>query len=292
VGSRDLARAQAYAGEHGIARAHGSYEALLADPEVDAVYIPLPNSLHVPWSIKALQAGKHVVSEKPLSRDPAQVDAAFDAADAAGRLLMEAFMWRFHPQTEELERLVRSGAVGNVRVVRATFGFGGIHPSNVRLQAALEGGALMDVGCYCVSALRLLCGEPERVGAEQVEGGDGVDLRFAGLLRFPGDVLGTFDCGMDVDRHHGLEVVGDEATLKVRSPWQTWPGPEILIVRGDETERLTPEAVNPYARELEEFGEAAETGGTPRLGRADALGQARTIEALYRAAAEGRAVSL
>jgi xylose dehydrogenase (NAD/NADP) len=292
VGSRDLARAQAYAGEHGIARAHGSYEALLADPEVDAVYIPLPNSLHVPWSIKALQAGKHVLSEKPLSRDPAQVDAAFDAADAAGRLLMEAFMWRFHPQTEELERLVRSGAVGNVRVVRATFGFGGIHPSNVRLQTALEGGALMDVGCYCVSALRLLCGEPERVGAEQVEGGDGVDLRFAGLLRFPGDVLGTFDCGMDVDRHHGLEVVGDEATLKVRSPWQTWPGPEILIVRGDETERLTPEAVNPYARELEEFGEAAETGGTPRLGRADALGQARTIEALYRAAAEGRAVSL
>ena len=108
------ARAQAYASEHGIARAHGSYEDLLADDEVDAVYIPLPNSMHVPWSVQALEAGKHVLCEKPLSRDPAQVDAAFDAAERAGRVLMEAFMWRFHPQTDELVRLVRGGAVGDV----------------------------------------------------------------------------------------------------------------------------------------------------------------------------------
>ena len=107
VGSRDLARAQAYASEHGIPRAHGSYEALLADPEVDAVYIPLPNSLHVPWTVRALEAGKHVLCEKPLSRDPAQVELAFDAAERAERVLMEAFMWRFHPQTDELVRLVR-----------------------------------------------------------------------------------------------------------------------------------------------------------------------------------------
>jgi predicted dehydrogenase len=292
VGSRDRARARAYADEHGIARAQGSYEDLLADDEVDAVYIPLPNSLHVPWSIHALEAGKHVLCEKPLSRDPAQVDAAFDAAERAGRLLMEAFMWRFHPQTDELERLVRAGAVGNVRVVRASFGFGGIDPRNVRLQTALEGGALMDVGCYCVSALRLLLGEPERVSGELVEGGDGVDVRFAGVLRFAGDILGTFDCGMDVDRHAGLEVIGDEATLYVPAPWQTWPGPELRIIRGDETERVTPEAVDPYARELEEFGAAAASGGTPRLGRADALGQARTIDALYRAAAEGGTVTM
>ena len=293
VGSRDLARAEAYAAEHGIARAHESYEALLADPDVDAVYIPLPNALHVPWSIRALAAGKHVLSEKPLARDPAQVDAAFDAAERAGRLLMEAFMWRFHPQTEALERLVREGEVGRLRYVRASFGFD-LGPGNVRWERALAGGALMDVGCYCVSALRLVCGaEPARVSGELVAGGDGVDARFAGLLRFPGDVLGTFDCGMDVARRNTIEVVGDAATLHVPSPWQA-PAPAILIRRDGEPEpeRVTIEAVDPYARELEDFGAAAESGGRPRLGRDDALGQARTIDALYRAAAEGQSIGL
>src|SRR3954468_17242115 len=222
VASREEARARAYAGEHGIPRVHGSYEALLADPEVDAIYNPLPNSLHVPWTITALEAGKHVLCEKPLTRDPAQVERAFDAAERAGRVLMEAFMWRFHPQTDELVRLVRSGAVGDVRLVRTAFGFGGIHPDNVRLQSSLEGGALMDVGCFCVSAVRLLCGEPERVSGEQVLGGDGaVDIRFAGVLRFAGDVVATFDCGMDVHRRHSIEVVGSDGTIFVPSPWQT-----------------------------------------------------------------------
>src|SRR3954463_9264004 len=158
VGSRDLTRGQAYASEHGIPRVHGSYEALLADPEVDAVYIPLPNSLHVPWTIRALEAGKHVLCEKPLSRRPAEVEAAFAAAERAGRVLMEAFMWRFHPQTEALERLVRDGVPGRLRYVRAAFGFDLPDPANVRWLAGLEGGALMDVGCYCLSALRLALG--------------------------------------------------------------------------------------------------------------------------------------
>ena len=291
VGSRDRTRAQAYASEHGIERVHGSYEDLLADPEVDAIYIPLPNSLHVPWSVKALEAGKHVLCEKPLTRDPAQVDVAFDAADRAGRVLMEAFMWRFHPQTDELVRLVSSGAIGDVRVVRTAFGFGGIHPDNVRLQSSLEGGALMDVGCYCVSALRLLCGEPERVSGEQVLGGDGgVDIRFAGTLRFAGDIVGTFDCGMDVHRRHSIEVVGSEGTILVPSPWQTPLGSEILVTRED-TERIVPESVDPYARELDEVAAAVAEGRPARLGREESLGQARTIAALYRAAADGVAVA-
>ncbi len=291
VGSRDLARARAFADQHGIERAHGSYEELLADPEVDAVYIPLPNSLHVEWSVKALEAGKHVLCEKPLSRDPAQVELAFDTAERTGRVLMEAFMWRFHPQTDEIVRLVRSGAVGSLRHVRAAFGFAELAPGNVRLQTALDGGALMDVGCYCVSALRLLCGEPERVSGEQVSGGDGVDIRFAAALRFPGDVLGTFDCGMDVARRAWLEIVGSEATINVPMPWQTWPGPEILITREDDVERIVPLAVDPYAAELDDMAAAIAGERAPRLGRADALGQARTIDALYRAAAEGRAIT-
>jgi predicted dehydrogenase len=291
VGSRDAGRARAYADEHGIPRAHGSYEELLADPEVDAIYNPLPNSLHVPWSTRALEAGKHVLCEKPLSRHAADVEAAFAAADRAGRILMEAFMWRFHPQTEQLVELVRGGAVGRLRYVRAAFGFDLPDEANVRWLDELDGGALMDVGCYCVSALRLVCGaEPERVSAEQVSV-SGVDARLAGVLRFPGDVLGTFDCGMDVAARAGIEVVGDAATLLLPDPWHG-PNPEIVVLReGAEPERRRPERADPYARELEELSAAIEGGPPPRLGRADALGQARAIDALYRAAAEGRAVT-
>ena len=214
VGSRDQARGEAFAAEHGIGRVRGSYEALLADDDVEAVYIPLPNSMHLPWSERALEAGKHVLCEKPLSRRAADVEAAFDAADRAGRLLMEAFMWRFHPQTDVLSRAVTGGMVGRVRTIRSAFGFA-LEPgtANVRWSGELEGGALMDVGCYCVSALRLLGGEPERVSAERVDGGEGVDARIAGVLRFPGDVLGVLDCGLDFAHRMAIEVVGEEGTL-------------------------------------------------------------------------------
>jgi xylose dehydrogenase (NAD/NADP) len=293
VGSRDLARARAWADERGIEHAYGSYEELLASDTVDAIYIPLPNSMHVEWSITALEAGKHVLCEKPLARDPAPVDRAFDVAERAGRVLMEAFMWRFHPQTDELVRLVRGGSIGELRLIRAAFGFNLPWLENVRWDTSLEGGALMDVGCYCVSAARLIAGtEPERVSGEQVLGGDGVDARFAGVLRFPGDVLATIDCGMDVHRRNQIEVVGSEGTILVPSPWQTPLGARIELSRGDALEVLEPESVDPYTRELEEFGRAVSGGEPPRLGRADALGQARTIQALYRAAGSGTAVSL
>ncbi|MDA0168732.1 Gfo/Idh/MocA family oxidoreductase [Solirubrobacter taibaiensis] len=293
VGSRDLARARAWADERGIEHAYGSYEELLASPEIDAVYIPLPNSMHVQWSITALEAGKHVLCEKPLARDPAEVDRAFDVAEREGRVLMEAFMWRFHPQTEEVVRLVRDGAIGDLRVIRAAFGFNLPWMENVRWSAELEGGALMDVGCYCISGARVIAGtEPERVSGEQVLGGDGVDARFAGVLRFPGDVLATIDCGMDVHRRNQIEVVGSEGTILVPSPWQTPLGARIELSRGDALEVVEPESVDPYTRELEEFGCAVSGGPPPRLGRDDSLGQARTIQALYRAADTGAAVSL
>ena len=157
-------------------------------------------------------------------------------------------------------RLVRSGAVGEVRYVHAAFAFGGIGAENVRLQKALEGGALMDVGCYCVSALRLLCGEPVRVSGEQVLGGDGVDVRFAGLMRFESDVVATFDCGMDVHRHQGIQIVGSEGSIDVPQPWQTWEGPKIVVVRGEESETLEPPGVDPYAAELDDMAAAIAAG--------------------------------
>ena len=289
VGSRDLARAREFASEHGIPEAFGSYEELLASDLIDAVYVPLPNSMHVEWSIKALEAGKHVLSEKPMARSPQEVERAFDVAERVDRVLMEAFMWRFHVQTEELVRA--AATIGDLRVIRAAFGFSLPWLENVRWDPALEGGALMDVGCYCVSAMRLLAGEPVRVSGEQVLN-NGVDARFTGVLRFAGDVLGIFDCGMDVHRRNQLEIVGSEGTIYVPFPWQTPLGAGFTITRDGEPEQITPETVDPYGRELDEMGRAIAGGDPPRLGRADAVGQARTIEALYRAADTGTSVSL
>jgi D-xylose 1-dehydrogenase (NADP+, D-xylono-1,5-lactone-forming) len=205
---------------------------------------------------------------------------------------MEAFMWRFHPATEQLTRLVSEGAIGNLRVVRCSFGFDIVgSDENVRWSGELEGGALMDVGCYCVSALRLLCGEPERVSGEAVAGGAGVDARFAALLRFPGDVLGVIDCGLDVHARSELEICGTQGRIVLADPWHAID-PTIVVERGFEREVIAIEPADSYALELDDMAAAIAGERAPRLGREDAMGQARTIEALYRSAAEGRAVAL
>ena len=284
VGSRDLTRAQAYASEHGIPRVHGSYEDLLADPEVDAVYIPLPNSMHVPWAVRALEAGKHVLCEKPLARTAAAAEGAYAAADRAGRVLMEAFMWRHLPQTRTLVELVRDGAVGRVRLVRCAFTFVLDRPEDFRTRPEHEGGALMDVGCYCVSAIRLLAGEPQRAQAEQVLGGGGVDVVLAGVLHLPDDVVGVFDCGFVMPSRETLEVVGEDGVLVVPDPWIARGAP-LALRRGDDVETIATERANPYQLELENLAAAAAGTAPPLVGRADAVGQARAIELLYASAA-------
>src|SRR3989440_4308119 len=195
VASRDQARAEAYAKEWEIPRAYGSYEALLDDPEIEAVYISLPNTLHCEWSIRALEAGKHVLCEKPMSRHPEEVEAAFDAAERARRLLMEAFMYRHNPQTKRLRQLVDEGTIGELRVVRSVFSYSLYDEGNIRLRPDVEGGALMDVGCYCVSGSRLVAGEPKSVFGSAWYGPSGTDWVFTASMRFPGDALAVFDCG-------------------------------------------------------------------------------------------------
>ncbi len=289
IGSRDAARAREQARELGVERAVGSYEALLEDPGIDAVYVSLPNGMHVDWSIRALEAGKHVLCEKPMSRHPAEIDRAYDAAEQAGRVLMEAFMWRHHPQTAKLVELLPE--VGALRTMRAAFSFNLGRPGDVRFSAALEGGALMDVGCYCVSGMRLVAGEPERVAAEQVLGGDGVDVRLAATLRFSGDVVGHFDCAFDSARRAALEIVGETGTLYLADPWSC-RSPGIELWRGDgEAERVDVPSSDPYAWELRDLAAAASGQREALLGRADAAGQARTIAALYESAASGNAVA-
>jgi predicted dehydrogenase len=287
VASRDERRAQAYAREHGIDRAYGSYQALLADPEVEAVYISLPNSLHVDWSIRALEAGKHVLCEKPLSRHPAEVERAFGAAERTERLLMEAFMYRHHAQTIALKETVDTGSIGELRQLRSSFSFTLRDPANVRLSPELDGGALMDVGCYCISGSRLLAGEPELVFGRQHVGPSGVDLRFVAVLQFPGDVFAQFHCGFDLPDGSGLEAIGATGTVLVREPFRCID-PHLEL----SGERVEVEDIDRYFLQLENFSAAIRREAEPLLGRDDALGQARVIEALYRSAASGTAVSL
>jgi D-xylose 1-dehydrogenase (NADP+, D-xylono-1,5-lactone-forming) len=287
VASRDAGRAQAYARDHAIERAYGSYDALLEDSDVEAVYIPLPNSMHFEWTLRALEAGKHVLCEKPFSRRSEEVERAFDLADSAGLVLSEGFMWRHNPQTAKISELVAEGAVGRLRVIRVAMSFqlAAVHGANdVRLQPELDGGALMDVGCYCVSAIRLLAGEPERAKGEQVVGKTGVDVVFAGTLACADDVVGHFDCGFVLPRRGELEVIGEAGTLFVPDPFHV-ASPGIELRRQSGVEHIALDRANSYQLELENIADAVRGDATLLLGRDDAVGQARTIEALYRSAA-------
>jgi predicted dehydrogenase len=289
VASRDQARAEEYARTWGIERAYGSYEALLADPDVEAVYISLPNTLHCEWSIRALEAGKHVLCEKPLSRHTEEVEAAFDAAERTGRLLSEAFMYRHNPQTKRLRELVENGAIGELRLIRSTFSYSLYDADNIRLRTDVEGGALMDVGCYCISGSRLLGGEPESVYGQAWYGPSGTDWVFAATLRFPGDVLAVFDCGTAMPERDELEAVGSEGSLFLDDPWHC-NVPVIEHRRGDEVERIELEPADSYRLELENMSDAIRGEGELLLGREDAIGQARTLEALHESATSGKPV--
>jgi predicted dehydrogenase len=283
VASRDQGRADAYARERGIERAYGSYEALLADPEVEAVYVSLPNGLHVDWSIRALEAGKHVLCEKPLDRRPERVEEAYDAAERADRFLMEGFLFRHHPQTKRLRELVEEGAIGELRLIRLAFSFSVTELSDVRMRPDLDGGALMDVGCYCVSMARLLAGEPESATAQAIVGSTGVDVRFVGTLAFPGDVLAHFDLAFDLPYRSVLEVVGSDGVLHAPDPFLI-PRPALELVRGDEVERIEIEQVDRPQLQLENLGDAIRGRADPLLGRGDAVAQARALQLLHTAA--------
>ena len=284
VASRDTERASAYAAAHEIPRAHGSYEALLEDDDVEVVYNSLPNSLHVPWTIRALEAGKHVLCEKPMDRRPEEVERAFDAADANGRLLMEAFMYRHHPQTHKLTELVAEGAIGELRQMRGRFSWTLDDPTDVRMSAGLDGGAVMDLGCYCISMQRVLAGEPKLVMGRRRVGGDGVDIGFSAVLEFANDVLGEFYCGFDLPEANGLEAIGSTGVALVPEPVRC-RDPHVEL----NGERIDVEDEDRYCQQVANFSAAVRGEAAQLLGRDDAMAQARAIAALYRSAESGRA---
>jgi len=290
VASRDQSRADEYARRWEIERAYGSYEALLEDTDVEAVYISLPNTLHCEWSIRAVEAGKHVLCEKPMSKHVGDVEAAFDAAERSGRILMEAFMYRHNPQSARLRQLVDEGAIGDLRLVRSCFSYSLYDAENIRLRTDVEGGSLMDVGCYCVSGSRLLAGEPEEVFGQQLIGSSGTDWVFTGSMRFPGDVFAQFDCGTALPERDELEAIGSEGSLFLDDPWHCVE-PVIELRREGGVERIELEPQDSYRLQTENLSDAIRGAAAPLLGREDAVAQARVVEALSRSATTDRATS-
>jgi predicted dehydrogenase len=301
VASRDAGRAGAFAGELGLEASFGSYEELLASGQVDAVYVPLPVAMHTEWTVKALEAGKHVLCEKPLATSAADAARCFDAAETAGRHCVEGLMYRHHPQTTLARRLVADGAIGRLAYVRAALSVG-VPPGDIRRSVDLGGGALGDLGCYCVSAIRLFAGEPERVWADQVgDGADGVDLRLAATLRMPGDVLAQLDVALDLTRRDELELVGTEGRLTVPDPWLC-RATHLALSRDGRVEHvpvdptgtlaLTDPDHDVYRIELDTVSAALAAGAEPSFGRPDAIAQATVLEALHRSASLGTPVAL
>ena len=291
VASREQSRAEEYARKWEIERAYGCYDALLDDPDIDAVYISLPNSMHVEWSIKAVEAGKHVLCEKPFSRHSEDVEQAFDAAERADRLLTEAFMYRHNPQSKRLTDLVQEGAVGELRLVRTAFSYSLYDQENIRLRTDVDGGSLMDVGCYCVSGSRLLAGEPENVLGRAYTGPSRTDWVFVGSMQFPGDVFASFDCGTSLPDRDELEAIGTEGSLFLDDPWHARE-PVIELRRNGGVERIELDPVDSYRLELENLADAINGEAPLLLGREDAVAQARTLEALHRSAESGANVTL
>ena len=291
--SRDGARAARFAAELGLPRSHAGYQALLEDPEVDAVYIALPNHLHADWSIRAARAGKHILCEKPAALDEAECQAVLEAVERAGVFFMEGFMYRCHPQWGMVRALIEDGRIGEVRALRASFCFDmGFHPENIRQSRAAAGGALMDVGCYGLSFSRMVAAaEPSRCSAvSRINPDLGVDEWTTAELVFPGGVRAVFDCALREARPYSAVIEGERGRIEVVTPWHP-PADDAevrLFPTGGEMESYrTGDGLALYAREALEVAENLDNGQSPSVTWADSLGQARALEKLRKSAGLG-----
>lgn len=296
VASRDRQRADRYGAEWRIPLVHESYAALLADPDIDIVYIPLPNSEHAAWTISALESGKHVLCEKPLALNVDDVDRIKDAALSTERVAAEAFMYRHHPMTREVERLVASGRLGPLQVIRGAFTFLLTREGDVRLDPALGGGSLWDVGCYPVSYACLLAGAPEEAAGwardSSAHPERRVDLAFTGMLRFRQGVTALFDSGFQGPFRADMEIVGRDASLRIERPFRTDDRSRLRLVEGDEISGVPFEPQAPFAGEIADMEAAALGEAAPRVSLDESRRTIATIRALYDAAHLGRPVKL
>ena len=239
VASRTQESADRYAREWKIPRAHGSYEALLADPEIDVIYNSLPNHLHAEWTIKAVEAGKHVLCEKPIALSVAEVDAMKESARNHGHVVAEAFMYRHHPQTLKVQDIVKNGSLGTLKLIRGSFSYVLTREGDVRLDPAMGGGSIWDVGCYPISYTRMVVGEtPLEVFGWQVTGPTGIDEALVGQMRFNQEVHAQFDCSFAIPSHAFMEIIGSEGTLNIPNPFKPGVDEKIFLTREGKTETI------------------------------------------------------
>jgi xylose dehydrogenase (NAD/NADP) len=307
VGSRTRSAADAFARAHRVPQALGSYEDVLAHTGIGAVYVSLPNALHHEWAIKALRAGKHVLCEKPIAANRTQAEEMFDAAHKSGRVLVEAFMFRSHPLTASWLEEIRHGAIGQVLLVRSSFCFCTRQPEgNIRFVRGMAGGALMDVGCYCINLSRLIAGtEPVAMTASVKLSRDGIDEVAAGTLSFPDGMVASFTCGMTVHADNTASICGSQGYLEVPIPWKP-PLQEAKYVLSksvppmmDSGVRLgaaPPPGSNPrhvitvdsslplLAREADDLAAVVLDGAAPAVPEADSLGNMAVLDQMRRLA--------
>ena len=289
IASRSLEKAQGFAKEFGFKRAYGSYEEMLADPEIEAVYNPLPNGMHPEWALKAALAGKHSIVEKPFASNASEIEPVIAAAKEKNVKIMEAFMWRFHPMNIRARQLVREGAIGELRFFRTAFTFMLERGPNVRLDAALGGGGIMDVGCYCISQARFFFeSEPTKVYCRaDLDPVYKVDTLASAILEFPGG-RACFDAGFDLPFRCEYEIVGSKG--RILCPVSMLPPEEpFLIIEPDGGTRTfeTFESVNQWTLEFEHLSKCIVDGTRPDYDLEDALKQQRTIDAVYRSIGSG-----
>jgi predicted dehydrogenase len=286
LSSRDRTTAQQWANEFGVPKAYGSYEEVLADPEVDAVYIPLPNELHKPWTLAAADAGKHILCEKPLAIDSAEAKEMVDHCSTRGVVLLEAFMWRHQPRTASIRKLVTDGTIGDLRLIRSSFSFP-IDMSDWRLDPARGGGALWDIGCYGVSTARLFAqAEPTTIRSMAHLSQSGVDLSLTAELGFPNGVIGLIDCSFEQPFRCSYEVVGTRGAIEVPDAYLPPERPIARLVGPDGSRReLTFDGYNQYCGLVDAFAHAVAHESRRAEPAEDGLAQMMTLDAILRAVA-------
>ena len=294
IASRDEAKARQAAEQWGAPVAYGSYEGLLADPQVEAVYIPLPNALHVEWATKAAQAGKHVLCEKPLALKPEEIGPLEEAARQHGVNVMEAFMYRFHPQQTRVRELLAAGVIGQPRVVRGTFAFVmATDTPNIRANPALGGGATWDVGCYAINVSRWMFGaEPQTAYAQASMKGE-LDFSVAAILDFGEGRRAVLDYGLDYGRRSFYEIIGTKGTLSVENMWQEPGPPATLYLRDDQgltTFEYSP--MNHFQLEAEAFSQAVLDGQPAPYPLSDSAANSRACVAVLQSIKEGKTINV
>lgn len=293
VASRNISSAESYARKWNIPRAHGSYEALLADPEIDVIYNSLPNHLHAEWTIKALHAGKHVLCEKPLALTLAEVDAMSQAARETDKALAEAFMYRHHAQTLKVKEIVDSGVLGKIQLIKGAFTFTLTREGNYRWMEELGGGSIWDVGCYPISYARMIAGaEPVEVFGWQVTGQGGSDESFIGQMRFKDGIHMQFDCGFKSPSRSYMEIVGTDAALNIPNPFKPGLKNEIHLIQNENTQPIKIKGDELYLGEVEDMCDAVLNNQSPRITLTDSRANTAVVMALLESANQGKSIRL